>query len=145
MHFYWLSILPITFIRCIHNVGSIDNPESTRHEPISVSLKEKHNNNCFYDDLNGTTHKCESWTYDQKYFKSTLTQEVCLLISCSKIKLFVDLFIQILFQLKIIYFLNLYKWNLVCDRSHFNSNVQSIYFTGYLVGSILLGNLADKY
>lgn len=34
---------------------------------------------------------------------------------------------------------------MVCDRSFFRSNVQSIYFCGYLVGSLVLGNLADKF
>ena len=34
---------------------------------------------------------------------------------------------------------------MVCDRSIFRSKVQSIYFLGYLVGSLVLGNFSDKY
>lgn len=34
---------------------------------------------------------------------------------------------------------------MVCDRSFLRSNVQSIYFCGYLFGSIILGSLADRF
>ena len=34
---------------------------------------------------------------------------------------------------------------MVCDRSSYRSNVQTVYFCGYLVGSLGLGILADRY
>ncbi|RNA19574.1 organic cation transporter isoform X1 [Brachionus plicatilis] len=74
------------------------------------SLKKPINLNCVYHS-NGTLQKCTSWTFEKKYFQSTLTEE----------------------------------WNMVCDRSIFRSKVQSIYFIGYLVGSLVLGNLSDRY
>ncbi|CAF0795542.1 unnamed protein product [Brachionus calyciflorus] len=67
--------------------------------------------NCVYHVGNGSYTSCDSWSYDKKYFDSTLTEE----------------------------------WNMVCDRSFLRSKVQSIYFCGYLVGSLMLGNLADKF
>ena len=37
------------------------------------------------------------------------------------------------------------EWGLVCNNALFRSNVQSIYFSGYLVGSALFGALADRF
>jgi OCT family organic cation transporter-like MFS transporter 4/5 len=36
------------------------------------------------------------------------------------------------------------EWNLVCDRAFLRSHIQSVYFTGYLVGSALFGALSDR-
>lgn len=37
------------------------------------------------------------------------------------------------------------EWSMVCDRSFLSSNVQMIYFSGYLVGSFMFGYLADVF
>jgi hypothetical protein len=34
---------------------------------------------------------------------------------------------------------------MVCDRTFLRANVQSFYFVGYLVGSLVLGYLSDKF
>jgi hypothetical protein len=36
------------------------------------------------------------------------------------------------------------KWSMVCSRSGMIGTVQSVYFSGYLVGSIIMGILADQ-
>lgn len=35
------------------------------------------------------------------------------------------------------------QWQMVCDKASWRSNVQMVYFSGYLVGSIIMGILAD--
>jgi len=35
-------------------------------------------------------------------------------------------------------------WSLVCDKSFYRGSFQTVYFMGYLVGSIVMGILADK-
>lgn len=37
------------------------------------------------------------------------------------------------------------KLSMVCDRKYLRVNLQNIYFSGYLVGSLVLGILADKF
>ncbi|CAF0770190.1 unnamed protein product [Adineta ricciae] len=37
------------------------------------------------------------------------------------------------------------EWSMVCDRVEYRSIVQSVFFAGYMVGSIFFGVLADKY
>lgn len=37
------------------------------------------------------------------------------------------------------------EWSMVCERSFFSSYLQMIYFSGYIVGSLLLGHLADRF
>lgn len=37
------------------------------------------------------------------------------------------------------------QWSMVCDRSGWIGSVQTVYFAGYLVGSLVLGILADKF
>ncbi|CAF3355901.1 unnamed protein product [Rotaria sp. Silwood1] len=37
------------------------------------------------------------------------------------------------------------EWTMVCDRLHYRSTAQMIFFVGYMVGSIVFGMLADKY
>ncbi len=34
-------------------------------------------------------------------------------------------------------------WSMVCDRTFYRQNVQMVYFSGYIVGSLVLGYLAD--
>lgn len=36
-------------------------------------------------------------------------------------------------------------WSLVCDRDYFRSNVQMVYFSGYIVGSLGFGYLSDVF
>ena len=35
-------------------------------------------------------------------------------------------------------------WSMVCDKSFLRGAVQTVYFMGYLIGSIVMGILADK-
>jgi hypothetical protein len=35
------------------------------------------------------------------------------------------------------------QWEMVCDKSSWRSSVQMVYFAGYLIGSIVMGVLAD--
>ena len=35
-------------------------------------------------------------------------------------------------------------WSMVCDRAFMRGSVQTVYFMGYLIGSIVMGILADK-
>lgn len=37
------------------------------------------------------------------------------------------------------------QWTMVCDRVIYRSTVQMIFFTGYMVGSIVFGMLADQW
>jgi len=37
------------------------------------------------------------------------------------------------------------EWTMVCDRVNYRSTVQMIFFSGYMVGSIVFGILADQY
>jgi len=36
------------------------------------------------------------------------------------------------------------QWSMVCTRASWRSTAQMVYFSGYLVGSIIMGILADK-
>lgn len=36
-------------------------------------------------------------------------------------------------------------WSMVCDRAFMRGSVQTVYFMGYLIGSIVMGILADNY
>lgn len=37
------------------------------------------------------------------------------------------------------------EWSMVCSNAHWRNNAQTIYFLGYLIGSIVMGILADKF
>ena len=34
---------------------------------------------------------------------------------------------------------------MICDKTFWRASVQTVYFSGYLVGSIVMGILADKF
>ena len=118
------------------------NSSFTEHSIImglSYYYSDEYNNKCnqqsYFDSninetlfLNETHHSC---LFDKTYYTKTLTEEVnissihiCFFVSDSKILCL--------------------KWNLICDRAIWRSGMQAIYFTGALVGSILLAYLAKK-
>ncbi len=37
------------------------------------------------------------------------------------------------------------QWSMVCEKASWRSNVQMVYFLGYLIGSIVMGILADRF
>ena len=37
------------------------------------------------------------------------------------------------------------QWDLVCDKAYLSNMVQSIYMTGYMIGNVFFGWMADKY
>ncbi len=82
--------------------------------------------------INGVKEKCASWVFDTTYYKTTLTEEV----STRPVTRFLMEKLEI-FKLK--------QWGMVCDKALWRANVQTIYFSGILVGSLVLGILSDKY
>ena len=86
---------------------------------------------CDYMEGN-TTKSCNKWVFDKTYYETTLTEQVNFLI----------------FELnkKNIYQLFYFKWSLICDKKKlWGGHLQTVYFAGYLVGSLILGVLADMY
>ena len=86
------------------------------------------------NDNNYYVQKCSSWRFDKTYYIKTVTEEV---------KLYSNFIINILYNNNDDLFLNS-KWNLVCDHAIWRSNIQAVYYSGMLIGSILLGVIAKK-
>jgi hypothetical protein len=87
-------------------------------------------NKCHFIDAN-KSFTCDDWVFDKTYYESTLTEEVIILFNF----VLIDFYIRILFNK---------KWSMVCEKAVRRGTLQTIYFSGYLVGSLVLGILADK-
>ena len=75
---------------------------------------------------------CNQWVFDKQYYQTTLTEEVFL-------------YYYIILTSVDWKNLNKFKWGMVCDRNSWRTTVQTIYFSGVLIGSLVLGFLADRF